>query len=109
MRDGPIVRGFENHDQAINSLRAYVRALEKIIDKNHHISLTNVMVLDTLLGILYAKGTMTREEFDGALKKLSDETQAAMDKEAKDKEAAGKMEGGTVKVLSQDPAIPVVK
>lgn len=93
--------GFVNTDQNFAKL-------EKIVDKAYLNSLTHVMMWDVLLGLLDQKGIVTKIEFDTALKDLSDKTKASMEADQK-KKAAAVESSSKVTVVSDVPAIPVVK
>lgn len=98
-----IREGFANTDNNFAKL-------EKVIDKAYLNSLTHVMMWDTLLGLLDKKGIVTKLEFDLALKELSDKTKAAMEVDQKKQATAAAAESSSkVTVVSDVPAIPVVK
>lgn len=109
MKEQTIIRAFEMHDRAINAMRAEFKAMRKVLDKTYVQSLTHVMMWDVLFGLLEAKGLFTREQFDAALKELSDKTKAAMEADQKQKAEEAEPAAGKVTVLSQEPAIPVIK
>ena len=116
MLDGTIIRGFENHDRAINALNQRFNELQKGYDKVYMQNLTHVMMWDALIGLLESKGSITSKEFDRALQALHEKTKAAMvveqAKAAQEKAEEGytkiPVEGKTT-VLSDQPAIPVIK
>lgn len=105
MREQVLINAMAMHDKAINSLRAEFRAMQKVLDKTYVQSLTHVMMWDVLFQILEGKGVFTREQFDAALKELSDKTRAAMEADQKNKADSS----SKVTVVSDVPAIPVIK
>ena len=110
MREQVLINAMAMHDRAINSLRAEFRAMQKVLDKTYVQSLTHVMMWDVLMGLLEEKGVITKMQFDAALKDLSDKTKAAMAEDEKKKaDAAAAESSSKVTVVSDVPAIPVVK
>jgi hypothetical protein len=109
MREDTLIRALEMHDKAINGLRSEFRAMQKVLDKTYMQSLTHVMMWDVLFELLQGKEIFTREQFDAALKELSDKTKAAMEAEQKKEAEAAELAKGKVTVLSEEPAIPVIK
>ncbi len=109
MREDTLIRALEMHDRAINGLRAEFKAMQKVLDKTYVQNMTHVMMWDVLFELLQGKGVFTREQFDAALKELSDKTKAAMEAEQKKKAEEAELAKGKVTVLSDQPAIPVVK
>lgn len=83
--------------------------IEKVVDKAYLNSLTHVMMWDVLIGLLEAKGIITKLQFDEALKELSDKTMAAMEADQERKAEAAELAKGKTTVLSDQPAIPVVR
>lgn len=94
--------GFANTDQNFAKL-------ERIVDKTYMQSLTHVMMWDVLMGLLAERGIITKEQFDAALKALSDKTKAAMEADQKKRADAEELAKGKTTVLSDVPAIPVIK
>lgn len=109
MLDQKIILGFQHHDQAINKLRAELRATQKTVDRAYSYSLTHVMMWDCLMELLNRKGVVTKIEFDEALKALSDKTKAAMEADQKKQTEEAELAKGKVTVVSDVPAIPVIK
>lgn len=97
-----IREGFLNTDQNFAKI-------EKVVDRAYLNSLTHVMMWDVLIGLLEAKGIITKLQFDEALKELSDKTKAAMEADQKKKAEAAELAKGKTTVLSEVPAIPVVR
>lgn len=110
MNDAKLINAFENHSRAINRLSVELTASRKIVDRTWMQSLTHVMMWDVLMGLLEQRGIVTKIQFNEALKELSEKTKAAMEAEQKAAEEKKKAETvGKVTVLSDQPAIPVVK
>ncbi len=108
MRDSQIIRGFAEHDGVINQLHRRLKEMEKGTDRIYVRSLTHEMMWDVLMSLLESKGMITKAQFDTALRELSDKTKAAMEAEQKKKEEADAA-GPKITVLSDVPAIPIVK
>jgi len=106
MRDAQIIRGFQEHDNVINQMHRRMKEVERGADKVYLQNLTHVMMWDVLMGLLEQRGIITKIQFDEALKELSDKTKAAMEAEQQKK---AEDEKPKVTVLSQEPAIPVIK
>lgn len=106
MREATQIRAFEMHDRAINGLRLEFQAMRKVVDKTYVQNLTHVMMWDVLFGLLESKGIFTKSQFDAALQELHEKTKVAMEEEQKKKAEEPKP---SVTVLSQEPAIPVIK
>lgn len=104
-----IQQGFVMTDKAINATRADFQSLQKGVDRIYLRSLTHEMMWDVLMGLLIEKGLFTKEQFDQALKDLGEKTKAAMEAAEKKKKEAEELAAGKVTVLSDVPAIPVVK
>lgn len=106
MRDQNILRGFQEHDRAINDLHKRFKRIEKSYDDLYLNFLTQQMMWDCLMGLLVKKGVFSTGEFDAEMKALQEATQKAMEADAEKK----KMETeGKTTVLSDVPAIPIVK
>lgn len=103
MRETTLIKALDMHDSHINALRAEFRAMQKALDKSYAISLTHVMMWDCLMELLEGKNVFTKTQFDEALHALGERTKAAMEAEAAKKAQA------QVTVVSDEPAIPVVK
>lgn len=109
-------QAFVHTDNAINTLRQEFRglqnefkAMQKVLDKAYVQSLTHVMMWDCLMTLLENKGVVTKIQFDEALKELSEKTCAAMEADQKKAAEEADLAKGKVTVLSDQPAIPVVK
>ena len=102
---GRVHMAFKTHDDAINTMHRRFKEVEKGADKVYLQNLTHVMMWDVLIGLLAEKGIITKEQFDKALTDLHDKTKAAMEAEQAKKIPP---EGQTT-VLSETPAIPVLK
>ena len=110
MRDQNVLRGFQEHDRVINILHNRVQNLEKVCDKLYLNFLTQQMMWDCLMGLLVKKAVFSAGEFDAEMKALQEATQKAMEADAKKKAEEKEMSTvGKVTVLSDVPAIPVVK
>jgi hypothetical protein len=109
MRDGNIIRGFGEHDKAINTLHTRLQGLEKAYDKLYLNFLIQQMMWDCLMGLLVKKAVFSEGEFDAEMKALQEATQKAMEADAKKRAEAKELLQGKVTVLSETPAIPVVK
>lgn len=109
MRDGNIIRGFQEHDRVINILNQRFNELQKASNKVYLQNLTHVMMWDVLIGLLAERGIITKEQFDQALNALHEKTKVAFEAEQKAAAEKKKMETeGKTTVLSETPAIPVV-
>ena len=106
---GRVHLAFKEHDRAINSMHHRFKEVERGADKVYLQNLTHVMMWDVLMGLLEKRGIITKNQFDEALKELSDKTQAAMAEEQKKRAEAEELAKGKVTVTSDVPAIPVVK
>ena len=94
---------------AINHLDAEFKVMQKVLDRTYVQCLTHVMMWDVLFSLLQEKGIFTKDQFDAALKELSEKTKAAMEADQKKQAEAKEMAAGKVTVLSDVPAIPVEK
>lgn len=103
-------QNFKNLDEHAGAQLRKMMELGKICDRLYLENLTWHMMWDCLMGLLQKKGILTQAEFDAELKALQEATRAAMEAEAKKKaEAEEAATKGKVTVLSETPAIPVLK
>ncbi len=109
MRDQTLIKALEMHDRGINGLCSEFQAMQKVLDKTYVQSLTHVMMWDVLFTLLQEKGIFTKDQFDAALKELSEKTKAARATDQKKKAEADELAKGKITVVSDQPAIPVVK
>lgn len=110
MRDGNVIRGFEEHDRVINVLDRRLKDLSTGYDKLYLNFLTQQMLWDVLMGLLVKKNVFSQGEFEIEMEALKEATQKAMEAEMK-KRADEKLlsTSGKVTVLSDVPEIPVRK
>lgn len=104
-----IHRAFTNYDQAFNGIQRQVSSVMKTLDKMYLDDLTSRMMWDCLMGLLVKKGVLTQGEFETELGALAEATRVAMEADAKKKAEADELAKGKVTVLSETPAIPVIK
>ncbi len=105
MRDDSVIRGFREHDRVINILHRRLGVIEHSTDSNSQQTLSTIMMVDVLISLLIEKGMITKDQFDTALKELSERTRKAYEEEQKKKADDAKAK---VTVLSDKPEIEVV-